>query len=132
MYAENILHHFKEPHHFGHLSPARGADGERLFKVKESNPLCGDKYELEILIDKYGLIKDASFTGEGCAISKAALSMLTDEIIGKSLDEASQIDDKKVYELLGVEISAGRTKCALLGLKTFKKAIKESDEENPL
>ena len=124
MYAENILHHFKEPHHFGGLNKA-------TVSAKESNPLCGDKYGMDLVIDKDGVITDASFTGEGCAISKAGVSMLMDEIIGKPLKEVEKLNKDNVLDLLGVEVSAGRVKCALLGLKTLQSAIKKYHEENP-
>ncbi len=124
MYAENILHHFKEPHHFGGLAKA-------TVSAKESNPLCGDKYGMDLVIDKDGVISDASFTGEGCAISKAAVSMLMDEIIGKPLNEVEKISKENIYELLGVEVSAGRVKCALLGLKILQAAIKKYHEKIP-
>lgn len=123
MYAENILHHFKEPHHFGGLKKV-------TVSAKESNPLCGDKYGIDLLVDKSGVIKDASFTGEGCALSKAGVSLLMDEIIGKPLDEAEKIGKDNIYELLGVEVSAGRVKCALIGLKILQSAIKKYHEEN--
>ena len=69
------------------------------------------------------MIVDAAFSGEGCAISKAAISMLMDEVIGKPIEEVEKIDKERIYELLGVDISAARVKCALIGLNTLKKAI---------
>lgn len=115
LYAENILEHFKNPHHCGVLE-------DPTVSATDSNPLCGDKYEIFLKI-KNDIIEDVSFRGEGCAISKASVSMLTDEIIGKKIEAAEKFDKIRIYELLGVEISPGREKCALLGLSAFKKAL---------
>ncbi len=118
LYAENILEHFKNPHHFGELDNPSVSESE-------SNPLCGDKYSMDLRIDDKGLIREVAFRGEGCAISKAAVSMLCDEIIGKNVEEAAKIDKENIYELLGTEVSAGRAKCALLGLELLKKSLKK-------
>jgi len=115
LYAENILDHFKNPHHCGVLDDPSAS-------AKEVNPLCGDKYEVQLKL-KNDVIVDAAFSGEGCAISKAAISMLMDEVIGKPIEEVEKIDKERIYELLGVDISAARVKCALIGLNTLKKAI---------
>ena len=115
MYAENILEHYKNPHHWGALD-------EPTVSAEDSNPFCGDKYKIDLKINN-GIIENAGFVGEGCAISKAAISMLLDEIVGKTVDEVTKIDKQKVYELLGVDISAGRVKCALMGLAVLKKAL---------
>lgn len=118
LYAENILEHFKNPHHCGELDNPSVSESE-------SNPLCGDKYAMDLMIDEAGVIRDVAFRGEGCAISKAAVSMLTDELIGVNVNDAAAIDKDKIYEMLGTEVSAGRAKCALLGLELLKKSIKK-------
>ncbi len=118
LYAENILEHFKNPHHFGELENPSVSESE-------SNPLCGDKYAMDLDVDDKGIIRDVAFSGEGCAISKAAVSMLCDEIIGKNIEDAGKIDKDAVYDLLGTEVSAGRAKCALLGLELLKKSLKK-------
>ena len=75
-----------------------------------------------MLIEK-DKIKDVKFAGKGCAISQAAASLLTDEIKGKTIDEIKKLDKKYVLELLGVDISPARMKCALLGIKALKLTI---------
>jgi len=116
LYGEIILDHFKNPHHHGRLEHAN-------LSARDSNPLCGDQIQLDIIADKDGVITDVGFTGQGCAISQASASMLTDELMGKTLFEAAQMRNEDVYEMLGVPLTTARVKCALLSLVTLKKAI---------
>ena len=67
-------------------------------------------------------VTEVRFEGSGCAISTAATSLLTDELIGMSRDELIQLDKQVVLDLLGIDISATRMKCAMLGLKVVKSA----------
>ncbi|MEK6888268.1 MAG: Fe-S cluster assembly sulfur transfer protein SufU [Candidatus Aenigmatarchaeota archaeon] len=115
MYADIILDHYKNPHNYG---VPNKRDAER----RESNPLCGDVITVYLTIEN-NMVEDVHFVGSGCAISKAAASLLTDEIKGKTLDEIKKLDKQDALELLGIEISPARMKCALLGLKTLKLAI---------
>ena len=115
MYAETILEHYKHPHNHGQMPKAS-------VEHRESNPLCGDIITIYLLIEK-DKIKDVKFAGKGCAISQAAASLLTDEIKGKTIDEIKKLDKKYVLELLGVDISPARMKCALLGIKALKLTI---------
>src|SRR3989338_4955262 len=114
MYAETILEHYKNPHNQG---PLQSKTAER----KEYNPLCGDSVTIYLLIEN-DKVADVKFVGRGCAISQAATSLLTDEIKGKSLEEIKSLGRQDVLDLLGVEISPARMKCALLGIKTLKLA----------
>lgn len=116
MYMEEILDHYKHPHNKGTLVDTQ----MHLF---DSNPLCGDEQEVFIKIDKKGMINELKFIGKGCAISIAATSMLTDELVGKTIEEVLRLPNEFVLDLLGVKVSAMRMKCALLGLKTIQKAI---------
>ena len=115
MYAETILEHYKHPHNYGELP-------NKTIEHKEYNPLCGDSITIRLVIDD-NKIKDVKFVGRGCAISQAAASLITDEVKGKALDEVKKLDRNSVLELLGVEISPARMKCALLGIKTLKLAL---------
>lgn len=112
LYRENILDHYKHPRNHGELANA-------TIVREEHNPLCGDQLTLYLLVDD-GTIKDVRFKGKGCAISQAAASMLTEELIGQTMDEAKQIDKQFVLDLLGIPIGPVRLKCALLSLKTLK------------
>jgi nitrogen fixation NifU-like protein len=67
-------------------------------------------------------VSDVAFEGQGCAISTAATSLLTDELRGKTREELLRLPKETVLDLLGIEISATRMKCAMLGLKVIKSA----------
>lgn len=115
MYAEIILDHYRNPQHYGKLEAATAT-------AYDANPLCGDKIEIGLLV-KDGVIEDAQFNGEGCAISQASASMLLDEIIGKKSDDVLKMENQQVYNMLGVELTTARVKCALLSLVVVKKAL---------
>lgn len=117
IYAENILDHYKNPRHEGKLERASvSAEG--------NNPLCGDKMKLSLLVSD-GMIKDAVFSGEGCAISKASMDLLLDNVIGKSVEEASRIGTDDLLGMIGIEVSGTRMKCATLGYHAMKEALKD-------
>lgn len=113
---QNILDHFHDPENYGELEGANR-------HVVEHNPLCGDKLELFLLVED-GVVVKVKFKGEGCAISQAAMSMLSSEIIGKSVEEIGKIKKEDIIELLGIDLSPTRLKCALLSLQAVSNAIK--------
>jgi len=115
VYQERILQHSTHPHNFGRLPTATG-------KVLLDNPLCGDVIQMEVEISK-GTVKNIKFTGKGCAISKAAASLLTDEAIGKQVAELRNWDKTSIINLLGIELGPNRLKCALLPLEAMHKLI---------
>lgn len=115
LYRDQILEHYKRPHNFGRLD-------EYDLDFEDTNPLCGDEQHVFIKLDEDDRVEAVSFEGQGCAISTAATSLLTDELKGLSRDELLQLPKEKVLELLGIDISATRMKCALLGLKAVKGA----------
>ena len=122
MYRENILDHYKNPHNKGTIDNAE-------IKFTENNPLCGDVITVNLKIND-SKVEDMKFSGQGCAISQSAMSMLTDEIIGKKFEDIKNIDREKIVELLGIEIGPVRTKCAVLGLVAIKNGIKEFENKN--
>ena len=131
MYREVILEHYKHPHNAGTLE-------EPDVSHEDSNPLCGDKIRIDLKIDG-GVITDVRFQGRGCAISQASVSLLTDEILGKSLDEVRALTKDDMLDLIGIPLDKNpvRIKCALLGLKTLKAGVYEYlgaqvDEEEDL
>ena len=114
LYRDYILDHYKNPKNFGELP-------ERDLEFHDKNPLCGDEMELHIRV-KDGKIADLKWHGQGCAISQAAASIASEELIGMPLDDAAKLDADWMLEQMGIEISATRRKCALLNLKVLRGA----------
>jgi nitrogen fixation protein NifU and related proteins len=115
IYQENILDHYHEPHNHGEIT-------NPTHVRSANNPTCGDKVSITAIVEE-GVVKDLKFTGEGCTISQAATSIVSDEVIGKSVDDVLAIDREKMTELLGVDVGIGRIRCALLGIRTIQKAL---------
>lgn len=119
-YRENILDHFKNPRNFGRI---KNPDAQLV----ENNPFCGDKIgmgiKLKIKNSKFKAIKDIKFFGEGCAISMASASMLTEEVKNKSWANIIKLDRDYILKLLGIELTPTRLKCALLPLEVLHKVV---------
>jgi nitrogen fixation NifU-like protein len=115
LYRDYILEHYRRPHNFGVLEHANASH-------EGANPLCGDRITLQLRLAD-GKIAGVGFTGRGCAISQASASLLTDEIKGKPVVDAAALTSRDVLDLLGIEISPARLKCALLSLDTLQQAL---------
>lgn len=117
LYAENILDHFRSP---------RGKDplADQSVEHHEINASCGDEITVQLKIDD-GHISGFSWSGTGCAISQAAMSMLSEELAGMSLNQLEAMKPEHMKELLGVPVGTRRTKCALLGLHALKNALRK-------
>ena len=114
LYRDYILDHYKNPRNFGELEP-------RDLEFHDLNPLCGDELGVHIRVTD-GTITELRFHGQGCAISQAAASIASEELVGMPVDDAAKLDADWMLELLGIEISPTRRKCALLNLKVLRGA----------
>ncbi len=116
IYQDLILDHYRSPRNQGNLSNPTNS-------VRIYNPLCGDKITMQI-IEQEGKVEQIAFQGEGCAISQASASMLTEYVRGKSLDGLRKMDKQTILDMLGVELSPNRLKCALLSWEALMKVIR--------
>ena len=142
LYQEIILDHYKNPHHAGLRDPYEA-------EVHHVNPTCGDEVTLRVHVSE-GVVEDVSYDAVGCSISQAAASVMTDLVIGKSVDEAMSIHgeflalmqgkgtvepDEDVLEdgiaFAGVAKFPARVKCALLSWMAWKDATTQSLEATP-
>ena len=118
LYRDYILEHYRRPHNFGVIdAPTASYEG--------ANPLCGDRITMQLAV-RDGIVERVGFTGRGCAISQASASLLTDEIKGKPLADVEKLNTDDVLDLLGIEISPARLKCATLSLDTLQHALADS------
>ena len=113
LYREQIIDLYENPLNFGELDP-------HDFSYEEDNPLCGDVIRIDVQLNEAGRVADVRWSGDGCAISQASASLLTEEIKGLTLDEVKAFPKERLLELLGVPLSMMRVKCALLALKVLK------------
>jgi nitrogen fixation NifU-like protein len=118
LYRDYILEHYRRPHNFGVIEDPTAS-------IEGNNPLCGDRITLQLAISD-GVVERVGFTGRGCAISQASASLLTDEIKGKPVADVAAFRADDLLELLGIEISPARLKCAMLSHDTLQKALAEA------
>jgi len=116
LYREQIIDRYKRPLMRGVLDP-------HDFTYEDDNPLCGDRIRIDVRVDESGHIHEAAFSGQGCAISQASADLLTESIIGKSVEEVKAVGKEQVLDLLGIELGPVRLKCALLSLKVLKAGL---------
>ena len=115
-YRELIIERYKHPHFRGSLDP-------NDISYEDDNPSCGDHIQIDVRLDNLGIVTEALFSGEGCAISQASADLLLESIIGKSVDEIKELSKEDILENLGIELGPVRLKCALLPLKVLKAGI---------
>ena len=132
IYKEIILDHYRNPRNKGNINDAE-------ISAKDYNPVCGDKLTLDIKLEN-DVVSDIKFDGEGCAISQASASILTEMLMGKTLEDLSKFSKDALLEELGTpSLGPARIKCALLSLKVLKigtykylgdELPKDSDDES--
>jgi nitrogen fixation NifU-like protein len=137
LYQEIILDHYKHPHHAGLRTPYEA-------EVHHVNPTCGDEITLRVHVDD-GVVADVSYEAEGCSISQASASVMSDLVIGKPIDEAMvlheefltlmqgrgqvDVDDERLEDAIafaGVAKFPARIKCALMSWMAWKDATVQS------
>ncbi|MEK6953395.1 MAG: Fe-S cluster assembly sulfur transfer protein SufU [Candidatus Micrarchaeota archaeon] len=122
IYRENVLDHYRNPRNFGKMDNPDA-------KFHDSNPLCGDEIEIQLKISG-GKVTEVKFQGQGCAISQASASILTEKLIGMSLEDAMKLEKEQITEWLGTDLTPSRLKCALLSLMVAKAAIDEFEKKD--
>lgn len=117
LYRELILDYYKNPRNFGELK-------HPSHSFESSNPFCGDRIRMEVRVKENQIIKDIKFSGQGCAISMASASMLTEKVRGQQTSYLQSMNKDDIVKMLGLELTPTRLKCALLGLEVLQKAIR--------
>lgn len=113
LYREQILDLYENPLNYGELDP-------HDFSYEEDNPLCGDVIRIDVRLGEDGRIAAVGWSGDGCAISQASASLLTEHVKGMTLDEIKALESQALLDLLGIPLSMARVKCALLCMKVLK------------
>lgn len=117
MYQERILQHYRNPKNFGQLEHPD-------FTGEESNPLCGDHIRMDLRLDpSREKVVEVRFSGDGCAISMASASMLTQKLAGQPLSAVEKVTRDDVLQLIGISLSPVRVKCALTGFTALGRAL---------
>ena len=116
LYRELIIEHYKNPGYRGELVPAD-------ISYEDENPLCGDHIRIDIRLDENKTVKEAAFSGHGCAISLASADLLLELIINKNIEDVKKLTKQDILDLLGIELGPVRLKCALLSLKVVKAGV---------
>jgi nitrogen fixation NifU-like protein len=118
MYRQQILDHYKNPRNYGEME-------DPTFSHVGENPSCGDTIRVDVQLEEDGeTIEYVTFSGDGCAISQASASMLSDELRGKTLDDLAAMDTDDIVDMLGVDISPMRIKCAVLARQVAQDGAK--------
>ncbi|MAF88971.1 MAG: iron-sulfur cluster assembly scaffold protein [archaeon] len=122
LYRENIMEHYRNPRNYGKLeNPDLEYLGENLS--------CGDSLRFTLKMKKEKL-DEIRFTGEACAISKAAASMLSEKILGIFIEDIMKIRKDDILKMLNIEIGPVRMKCALLPLESIQTAIRGKNDKS--
>lgn len=123
IYSNVLLDHFRNPRNYGRLPSPDVAH-------EEFNPLCGDRIRIELGISD-NRIAEARFVGDGCAISIAAASLLTELVLGAEIDQSDVVSGEKLLSSLESDIKPSRIKCAMLPLEALRSCIKIYKQPQP-
>lgn len=136
LYRRVIMDHYKNPRNRGTLE-------DESVTINLNNPTCGDRIQLQLQVEN-GVVSNARFNGEGCSISMSSASMMTEAVIGKTLDEAQGLaekfsslmkgeevdfeDNEEIEALSGVNKFPARIKCATLAWNALRKGIEQQQK----
>lgn len=121
MSKEMLLEHYRNPHNYGRVENPSAS-------MIEFNPVCGDTVQITIKVEN-GIIVGVKFIGRGCSISQGSASMLTEKVLGISVEDAKKITQDDILEMLGMTLGPSREKCAILSLNTLQKCIRKYEDE---
>ena len=121
LYSETLLDHFRHPRNYGDLPTAD-------ISYESFNPLCGDRIRIAVKLNDR-VVHDARFKGDGCAISTAAASLLTEMIRGATLESLSALPDDRLISALESDIQPARLQCALLPLEALRAGLHDYGRE---
>jgi nitrogen fixation NifU-like protein len=120
LYREHILDHYANPRNQGTLDDSD-------ISCEWDNPVCGDVVRIDLRLEN-GRVSEARFSGQGCVISMASASMLTEEILGKTVEELRALQAEDIFRLLGITLGSVRAKCGLLPLQVLQKGLARLEE----
>jgi nitrogen fixation protein NifU and related proteins len=115
VYSGVVMEHFRNPRNYGRLE-------KYDFTTGDQNPSCGDSIVIDGRVEN-GKVVALGFESHGCAVNKAAASLVTEAVIGKTLDEILAMDKDFILKLLGIDLGPNRIKCALLGLMALQQGV---------
>jgi nitrogen fixation NifU-like protein len=114
-YGATILEHFRRPRNHAPLAMATAS-------AEGTNPLCGDRVRIELRVEN-GIVREAGFTANACAICTAAASLLTERVRGATVDATMAVTDADAIASLESEVPPARERCATLPLRTMRLAL---------
>ena len=116
LYSNTLLDHFRHPRNYGSLDAPEISN-------EQFNPLCGDRIRIELKLEQ-SIVSEARFKGDGCAISTAAASLLTEMVRGEDVAQLTNLTDAQLIAALESDIQPVRLQCALLPLQALREGLK--------
>jgi len=123
MYSEDLINHYRNPQNQGELE-------DPTFRHSGENSSCGDTVEIDVeLAEDDKTIESIGFTTDSCAITKASTSLLSEKLVGKTLDEAMELTNDDIVDMLGINLTPARITCATMSNQIVKDGIKIHRDE---